>query len=84
MNCVKKTGLSREAYLRSLIYNIQPKSLPPMDLTEALRKLDIVSNNMNQIAVKAHTLDFVDAPLYQENSEMLQRVIADIMRQIYR
>ena len=55
-----------------------------MDLTDALRKLDIVSNNMNQVAVKAHTLDFIDAPLYQESSEMLQSVIADIMRQIYR
>ncbi len=84
MNRVKKTGLSREAYLRSLIYNIQPKTFPPMDLTDALRKLDIVSNNMNQVAVKAHTLDFIDAPLYQESSEMLQSVIADIMRQIYR
>ena len=84
MNHVKKTGLSREAYLRSLIYNIQPKAFPPMDLTNALRKLDIVSNNMNQVAVKAHTLDFIDAPLYQESSEMLQSVIADIMRQIYR
>ena len=84
MNHVKKTGLSREAYLRSLIYNIQPKSFPPVDLTDALRKLDIVSNNMNQVAVKAHTLDFIDAPLYQESSEMLQSVIADIMRQIYR
>ena len=84
MKHVKKTGLSREAYLRSLIYNIQPKTFPPIDLTDALRKLDIVSNNMNQVAVKAHTLDFIDAPLYQESSEMLQSVIADIMRQIYR
>lgn len=70
--------------MRSLIQNIQPKTLPPMDLTDALLKLDIVSNNMNQVAVKAHTLDFIDAPLYQESSEKLQGVIADIMRQIYR
>lgn len=79
----KKCGLSQQAYLRSLILNRPLKTLPPLELSAALRKLDMISNNMNQVAVKAHILNFIDAPLYQENSDQLQTVIAEIMRQIY-
>lgn len=63
---------------------IQPKSFPPMDLSDVLHKLDMISQSMNQIAVSAHALNLIDAPLYLENSELLQREIAEIMRQIYR
>lgn len=54
-----------------------------MDLSDVLHKLDMISQSMNQIAVSAHALNRIDAPLYRENSELLQREIAEIMRQIY-
>ena len=63
---VEKTGLTREAYLRQLIMNKQPKELPPMDFYDVLRELRQLNVNMNQIALKAHTLDMIDAPFYRD------------------
>ena len=79
----KKSGLSKQQYARDRINNYEPKSLPPLDFFSVMKQLDQINHNMNQIAVKAHTLNFIDAPLYEENSEDLQKVIAEIMRQVY-
>lgn len=80
---VAKTGLSREAYLRSLIANTVPKELPPMDFYDVLRELRQVSINMNQIALKANTLNLIDAPFYSECHKELQAAIGKIMRTVY-
>ena len=79
----EKTGLSKQQYARDRINNYEPKSLPPLDLLGVIKQLDQISNNMNQIALKAHTLGFIDAPVYSENSDNLDRAIAEIMRRIY-
>lgn len=80
---VKKCGLSREAYLRKVSLGITPKQLPSMDFLNIIYQLRMIGNNIHQIAVKANTLNFVDAPLYRKNYEELQEVIGDIMGAIY-
>lgn len=80
---VAKTGLSREAYLRSLIANTVPKEQPPMDFYDVMRELRQISINMNQIALKANTLNLIDAPFYSDCHKDLQATIGKIMRTVY-
>ena len=54
-----KTGLSREAYLRSLIENTVPKELPPMDFYDVLRELRQISINMNTPDAVCDSLMFI-------------------------
>ncbi len=57
---VKRSGLSREAYLRHLINGLVPRDAPPPDYFSMMRELHGIGNNLNQIAQKAHTLNVVD------------------------
>lgn len=54
---VKRSGLSREAYLRHLVNGLEPQDAPPPDYYAMMRELHGIGNNLNQIAVKAHTLN---------------------------
>ena len=61
---VRRSGLSREAYLRHLIDGVVPQDAPPPDYFSMMRELHGVANNLNQIAQKAHTLNVVDVQRY--------------------
>ena len=80
---VEKTGLTREAYLRDLVREKQPKELPPIQFQDVLRELRQINVNMNQIAMKAHTLNFIDAPFYSQCHKDLQASVGKIMRAVY-
>ncbi len=81
---VERSGLSREAYMRSLIQKIRPKELPPMEFFDVLRNLRQININMNQIALKAHSLNLIDAPAYKKCNEDLQTVVGEIKREIFK
>lgn len=81
-NKIAKTGLSREAYIRKIIRDITPKELPNADFNSVLYQLRMIGNNIHQIAIKANTLQFIDAPEYRKNYEHLQTVIGEIMEVI--
>ena len=61
---VKKSRLSREAYLRHLISGVVPQDAPPPDYFDFMRELHGVGNNLNQIAQKAHVLGVIDERRY--------------------
>ena len=61
---VKKSRLSREAYLRHLINGVVPRDAPPPDYFSMMRELHGIGNNLNQIAQKAHTLNVMDVQRY--------------------
>lgn len=56
---VKKSRLSREAYLRHLIEGVVPQDSPPPNYYSMMRELHGIANNLNQIAQKAHVLNIV-------------------------
>ena len=74
---VRKTGMSREGYIRSIAENMRPVEIPPAPYYDLLRELRAVGNNMNQLAYKAHSLGFVDAPMYRNADVMI--ALADKM-----
>ena len=80
---VKKSGLSRESYIRLLVDGITPKEMPQIEFYEILKNLRHINNNLNQIAIKANAYGFIDARAYRENYSKLQEQIGEIIRGIY-
>lgn len=80
---VKKSGLSREAYLRSLICKMPLKERPPIELTEVLHNLRKIGSNLNQIAKAANTKGFVDTAVYWKNVHWLQDTVGQLIRGMY-
>ena len=83
MKNVKKTGLTRDSYVRGLILGHNPKELPPVDYFEVLKNLRQINNNLNQIAVVANKKSFVDTAAYWENVEWLQKTVGEMMEVMY-
>ena len=80
---VEKAGVSREAYLRSLIRKMPLKEKPPVDVIDILKNLQQINNNMNQIAVKANAKGFVDTASYWENVRWLKETVIKLMEVMY-
>ena len=51
---VKRSGLSREAYLRHLVNGLEPQDAPPPDYYAMMRELHGIGNNLNQIAKRVN------------------------------
>ena len=54
-----------------------------MDLVDVLRNLQQINNNMNQIAMKANSLNFVDTAVYWGNVEELKSVVSKLLEVMY-
>ncbi len=79
---VAKTGYSKESYLRSLIHGNVPNEAPPIAYHKLMQALKSIGNNMNQIAVKAHVLNVIDADSYNQNMKALYGVIQEIQQAV--
>lgn len=75
---VKKSGLSREAYLRHLIQGVVPRDAPPPDYYSMMRELHKIGNNLNQIAQKAHVLHVVDVQRYDREVRKFEEAVRRI------
>lgn len=75
---VKKSGLSREAYLRHLISGMVPRDAPPPDYYSMMRELHRIGNNLNQIAQKAHILNVLDVQRYDRDMRMFEDTVKKI------
>ena len=76
---VAASRLSRETYLRKLISGVVPKEAPPPDFWAMMRELHAIGNNLNQIAMKAHVLNAIDAKHYDEGVLLFQTAVQDIL-----
>ena len=75
---VKKSGLSREAYLRHLINGVVPRDAPPPDYYSMMRELHRIGNNLNQIAQKAHILNVLDVQRYDRDMRLFEDIVKRI------
>lgn len=75
---VKKSGLSREAYLRQLINGLVPRNAPPPDYYSMMREFHQIGNNLNQIAQKAHVLNVIDVQRYDREMRRFQQAVEQI------
>jgi len=75
---VKRSGLSREAYLRHLVNGLVPTDAPPPDYYSMMRELHGIGNNLNQIAQKAHVLNVLDVRRYDEACRLFEQSVKNI------
>jgi ACT domain-containing protein len=77
-NRVKKSGLSRENYLRQIINGLVPTEAPPPDYFAMMKELHYIGVNLNQIARKAHALNVLDVKRYDDDIAMLNSAVVNI------
>ena len=78
----EKCCLSQSAYLRHLITGFVPNEHPPLDYYAMMRRLYGLTNNLNQIAEKAHVLNVIDAQRYDRYAKMAEQAILDIAKTV--
>ena len=79
---VKRSGLSREVYLRHLINSTVPQEQPQQVFHDMVRQLHGIGNNLNQIAVKAHTLNVIDVQQYDKECAKLENALKEIIEAV--
>ena len=72
------TCLSEVAVIRYLIMGYEPRQKPDKHFYEAMRELSAIGNNINQLAAKANSLGFIDAPMLYREAERWHKFQADI------
>ena len=76
----KKACLSEAGLIRLLLKGYEPREKPDADFYEAMKELSAIGNNINQLAVKANALGFVDAPQLKKEAERWHKFQADMER----
>ena len=80
---VERSGLSTEAFLQSLIKGVTPRERPTPEFHEVLKNLRQINNNMNQVAAKANSMNFIDTAKYWANVSELQKAIGRVVEKAY-
>ena len=75
---VKRSGLSREAYLRHLINGVVPQEIPPPDYFSFMERLYQVGNLLEQISRQAQALGAVDTVQYEKAVGQFHQLVEDI------
>lgn len=75
---VKRTGLSREAYLRHLIGGVVPQEIPPPDYYAFMERLYRGGNLLEQISRQAQVQGAVDTAPYEEALGQFHQLVEDI------
>ena len=70
----KKSGLSREALVRMLIMGLEVKPVPPDELCEIRSQVQVIGNNIHQIARIANGIGSIDKESIDEISAMQQQI----------
>lgn len=80
--CVKKTGLSQETYIRTLLDGYVPKELPPPDYHGMMRELNAIGNSINQIAARANATGFFLAEEYAMYMQEFRNAVLAIQKAV--
>lgn len=79
---VKKSGLSREAYLRHLICGVIPKEAPHPDFYTMTRQLHEIADRLSRIARSAQATDTFDAKCCNQAVSEARNAIIAITKEI--
>ena len=77
-------GITETAVIRILLHGYEPKEKPDAKFYEAMRQLSAIGNNINQLAVKANALGFIDTQKLNSELDRLHKFQADMERQFLR
>lgn len=57
----QQCGLDQSSLFRMLVRGYEPKEKPDEEFYTDMRVLTGIANNINQLAIKAHTYDYIDS-----------------------
>ena len=66
------SGLSETSVIRLLIRGFEPREKPDARFYDTMSELSAIGNNINQLAVKANALGFVDMPMLNRSNALAQ------------
>ena len=72
--------LTESALIRHLIMGFTPKEKPDDRFYDVMRELSSISNNINQLATKANTLNFIDVPMLEKEVLRWHKFQSDVER----
>ena len=75
---VRKSGRSKEAFLREMVRGYQLCEKPDPEFYKMMRELSAIGNRINQLAVKANALGFIDTQKLNSELDRLHKFQADI------
>ena len=73
----KRACLSEGGLIRLLLKGYEPREKPDERFYDVMRELSAIGNNINQLAAKANTLGFVDAPQLKKEAERKVCMVPD-------
>lgn len=76
----ERSGHSRQALLQSMVMGYQLCEKPDPEFYKIMRELSAIGNRINQLAVKANALDFIDTPMLREEARRWQDFRLDVSR----
>lgn len=71
-------GMNESDFVRCLILDYKLKAKPDEEFYSSIKLLRSISNNLNQIAAKAHSLGFIDELAYKREVDKMDAIIDDI------
>ena len=80
----KKACLSEGGLIRMLVKGYEPKEKPDARFYDAMRELSAIGNNIHQLAAKANALNFIDAPMLEQEMKRWAKFQSDIERKFLR
>ena len=80
----KRTCLSEAALVRLLVLGFEPKEKPDERFYDAMRELSAIGNNINQLAIKANTLGFIDSLMLKNEAAKWNKFQSEIERRYLR
>lgn len=75
---VRRSGLSREAYLRQLIKGVVPRDAPPPDYYSMMKELYRIGNSLTRIAGNAHMQNAAEAQRYDRDLQEFREAVRKI------
>ena len=76
----KKACLSEAGLVRLLLKGYEPKEKPDDRFYDVMRELSSIGNNINQLAAKANSLGFIDAPMLKAEAAKWTKFQSEIER----
>ena len=81
---VRKSGRSKEAFLRETVKGYRLCEKPDPEFYKMMRELSAIGNRINQLAVKANALGFVDSQMLKNEALRWHKFQAAIEREFLR
>jgi len=73
-----KAGMNESDFIRKMLMEYKLKEKPDDRFYESMKLMRSMSNNLNQIAKKAHSLNYIDEVAYKKEADKWHSFINDI------